>query len=75
MREGGTVSKKSTLEANDSQEDLVVSRSNLGIVIRSEGPRSTPVQQRLNHLGLQHSDFQALTMLVASCLRKNTATI
>ena len=25
----------------------------------SEGPRNKVVQQRLNHLGLQHSDFQA----------------
>ena len=37
----------------------MVSRSKLGKVFRSEGPRHTPVQQRLNHLGLQHSDFQA----------------
>ena len=53
------VSTKSALEANDSQQDLVVSRSKLGKVFRSEGPRHTPVEQGLNHLGLQHSDFQA----------------
>ena len=59
MREGGVVSAMSAVEANDSQEDLVVSRSKLGNVFRSEGPRHTLVQQGLNHLGLQHSDFQA----------------
>ena len=53
------VSTKSVLEANDSREDLVVSCSKLGKVFRSEGLRHTPVQQRLNHLGLQHSGFQA----------------
>ena len=31
----------------------------LGKVFRSEGPRHTPVQQGLNYLGLQRSDFQA----------------
>ena len=37
------------------QEDLV-SRSKLGKVFRSEGPRHTRIQQRVsNHLGLQHS--------------------
>ena len=41
------VSTKSTLEANDSQQDFVVSRSKLGKVFRSEGPRRTPVQQDL----------------------------
>jgi len=59
VREGGVVSTKSELEANDSQKDLVVSRSKLGKVFRSEGPCHIPVQQGLNHLGLQHSDFQA----------------
>ena len=54
VREGGVVSAESALEANDSQEDLMVSRSRLGKVFRSEGPRHTPVQQRLNHLALQH---------------------
>ena len=49
----------STLEANDSQEDLVVSRAKLDKVFRSEGPHHTPVQQGLHHLGLQHSDFTA----------------
>ena len=53
------VSTKSALEAIDSQEDTVVSRSKLGNELRSEGPRHTPVQQDLNHLGLQRSDFQA----------------
>ena len=38
---------------------LVVSRSKLAKVFHSEGPRRTPVQQGLNHLDLQHSDFQA----------------
>ena len=52
------VGTKSALEANDSLEDLVVSRWKLGKVFRSQGPRHTPVQQGLNHLGLQHSAFQ-----------------
>ena len=52
------VGTKSALQANDSQENLVVSRSKLGKVFRFEGPRHTPLQQGLNHLGLQHSDFQ-----------------
>ena len=34
-------------------------RSKLGKVFRSEGPRHTPVQQGLNRLGFQHSDFKA----------------
>ena len=38
---------------------LVVSRSKLGKVFRSECPRHTPVQQGLNHLGLQHSNILA----------------
>ena len=38
---------------------LVVSRSKLGKVFRSEGPRHTPVQQGLNRLGFQHSDIRA----------------
>ena len=60
VREGGVVGTESALEANNaSQEHLMVSRSKLGKVFRSEDPRHTPVQQGLNHLGLQHSDFQA----------------
>ena len=58
-REGGVVSTKSVLEANDSHKDLVVSRSKLGKVFRSEGSRHTPLQQDFNHLGLQHSYFKA----------------
>ena len=42
VREGGVVSTKSAVEANDSQKDLVVSRSKLGKVFRSEGSRATP---------------------------------
>ena len=57
VREGGVVGRKSALEVIGSQKDLVVSRSELGEVFRSEGSRHTPVQQGLNHLGLQHSDF------------------
>ena len=53
------VSTKSVLEANASQKDLVVSRSKLGKVFRSEGRPHTPVPQGLNHLGVQHSDFKA----------------
>ena len=56
---GGVDSTKPALEANDSQKNLVASRSKLGKVFRSEGPRHTPVPQCLNHPGLQHSDFQA----------------
>ena len=44
---------------NDSQEDLVRC-SKLGEVFHSKGPRHThPYSRVLNHLGLQHSDFQA----------------
>ena len=28
-------------------------------VLRAEGPHHTPVQQSLNHLGLQNTDFQS----------------
>ena len=59
VREGNIVSTKSALEANGSQQDMVVSRSKLGKVFRSDGSRHTPVQQGLDHFGLQHSDFQA----------------
>ena len=34
-------------------------RAELGEVFRAEGPRPTPARQCLNHLGLQHADFQA----------------
>ena len=51
------VGTKSALEANDSQEDLEVSRSKRGKLFRSEGPRHTHVQRGLNHFGLQHSDY------------------
>ena len=50
---------KSALEANDLLQDLVVSRSKLGKVFCAEGPPDTLVQQGLNHLGFQHSDFKA----------------
>ena len=43
---------------HDSQEELMVRRSDPGEEKRAEGPRHTPVQQGLNHLGLQHTDFQ-----------------
>ena len=36
-----------------------MSRSKIGKVFRSEGPHHTPVQQGLNRLGLQYSDFRA----------------
>ncbi|MEP5374406.1 MAG: hypothetical protein ABJQ14_01285, partial [Hyphomicrobiales bacterium] len=52
------VSTKSALEANGLQKDLV-SRSMLVKVFRSKGRRHKRAQQGLNHLGLQHSDFQA----------------
>ena len=52
------VGTKSTLEANDLQEDLVGEPFGVGKMFRSEGPRHSPVQQGLNHLGLQHIDFQ-----------------
>ena len=46
------VGAKSALLADGSQEDLVMSRSKPGKVLRSEGPRHTPVQPGLNRLGL-----------------------
>ena len=51
-------SRRWKLEANDSQEDLVVGRSEPSAVLRAEGPRQTPVQQSLHYRGLQHKDFQ-----------------
>ena len=59
VREGRVVGMKSTLEAIDSQESLVMSRSKLGKVFRSEGPRHTPMRQGPNRHGLQQSDVQA----------------
>ena len=59
VREGGMVSTRSVLEANDSQQDLVVSHSKRGKVFRSEGPRHTSVEQGLNHLSLQQSYLKA----------------
>ena len=47
------VSTKSALEDNDSQQDVVASRSKLGKVFRSGSPPHIPVQQGFNHLGLQ----------------------
>ena len=58
VREGGVVGTLSALKANDPQEDLVVHRSELGEAFRAESPRNTSLQQGLNHLGLQHADFQ-----------------
>lgn len=49
---------KSALEANGWQKDLTVSLSNVDEAFCSEGPRNTPVQQGLIHLGLQHTAFQ-----------------
>ena len=58
VRKGGVVGTPSALEASDSQEDLVVRRSEPSEVLRTEGPRHTPVHHILNFLGLQHTDFQ-----------------
>ena len=55
IREGGVVSTKSALEANDSQKGFVLSRSKQRKVFHSEGPCHTPGQQGLSHLGLQLS--------------------
>lgn len=44
VREGGVIGTLSALEDNDSQEDFVVRRLELGDVFRAEGPRYTPVQ-------------------------------
>ena len=52
------VNTDSVMEANDSQQDWVVSRLMLGNMFRSEGPRHTPVQYDLNHIILQHSGFK-----------------
>ncbi|MEP4442969.1 MAG: hypothetical protein ABJ059_05880, partial [Hyphomicrobiales bacterium] len=60
------VSTKLALEGNGSQENLVVSRSKLGKVFRSEGPRHTPVLQGIQILGPQHSDFRLSGALVLS---------
>ena len=57
-REGGVVGTLSALKANNPQEDLVVHRSELDEVFRTENPRDTPVQRGLHHLGLQHAEFQ-----------------
>ena len=46
----------SELEANHSQEDLAVRRSEPGEVFRADAPRHAPVQQGFNHLALQHAD-------------------
>ena len=56
-REVGVVG--TTLEAKDSPEDFGVRLSELVLVGRIEGPRHTPVQQGLNHLGVQPADLQA----------------
>ena len=58
VRKGGVVGALSALEANDSQEDLVVRRSEPSEVLRAEGPRHTHPYSSLNYLGLQHTDFQ-----------------
>ena len=52
--QGGVVGTMSALEANDCS----IEPTQLGEVFRSEGPRHISVQQGLNHLGLQHADFQ-----------------
>ena len=58
VRKSGVAGALSALEANDSQEDLVVRRSEPSEVLRAEGPRHTAVRQSLNYLGLQHTGFQ-----------------
>ena len=50
VREVGVIG--TTLEAKDSPEDFEVRLCELVIVNCVEGPRHTPVQQGLNHLGL-----------------------
>ena len=53
------VGTKPALEANDSQEDLVVSRSELGKCSALRVHVRHPYSKVSNHLGLQHSDFHA----------------
>ena len=55
-REVGVVG--TTLKAKDSREDFEVHLSELDVVNRVEGPRHTPVQQGLSHLGLPNADLQ-----------------
>ena len=66
-----------TLEAKDTPEDFEVRLLELVIVSRVGGPRHAPVQQRLNHLGLQQEHLQAepggrlfFTLLISSFLDK-----
>ena len=58
VRKSGVAGALSALEANDSQEDSVVRRSEPSEVLRAEGPRHTAVHQSLNYLSLQHTGFQ-----------------
>ena len=60
VREGGMVSIESALEAKDSQEALVVSRSKLGKGFHSEDPRHPPVPQCLNFIVLQYAGSPAM---------------
>ena len=48
-----------TLKVEDSPEDFEVRLSELVIVSRVEGPRYTPEQQGLNHVGFQQAALQA----------------
>ena len=41
----------SALQALGPQEDLVVHRSELGEVVRTDSPGNTPVKRGLDHLG------------------------
>ena len=55
-REVGVV--RTRLKVKDSTEDFEERFSGLVIVSRGEGPRHTPEQQGLNHLGLQRAGLQ-----------------
>ena len=55
---GGVAGTPSAVEADDSQEDSVVRRSEPRGVLRAEGPRQTHVQQSLNYRGLQDTDVE-----------------
>ena len=54
--EAGVVSTMPALEPSYPSTEFVVSRSRLGYVFRSEGPRLTPVKRGLK-VGVQCSDF------------------
>ena len=50
---------RTTLEDKDSPNNFEVRLSELVVVSCVEGSRHTPIQQGLNHLGLQQADLQA----------------